>query len=137
MLRSNFIFLLISFGCALSAQDSYITYHHDIAPILQKHCISCHQEGEIGAMPLTTYEEVVSYGKMIQYVTATKLMPPWYADPTYSHFVSERTMTEKEIKTIGEWVMTDMKEGALPYGQVVSKTASVTVLPRKPDLVLS
>jgi len=87
-------------------------------------------------MPLTTYDEVASYGKMIQYVTATKLMPPWYADPIYSHFSGERVMSDDEIKMIGDWVMTDMKEGALPYGQVISKSASVTVLPREPDLIL-
>ena len=137
MLRSSFFFLLIISSFCIRAQDSYVTYHHDIAPILQKHCVSCHQEGEVGAMPLTTYEEVASYGKMIQYVTATKLMPPWYADPTYSHFAGERVLNEKEINMIHEWVMTDMKEGALPYGQVISKSVSVTVLPREPDLVLS
>ncbi len=116
------------------AQD--ITYHGDIKPILEKHCVSCHKAGEVGAMPLTNYEEVASYGKMIQYVTSTKLMPPWYADPDYIHFLNERVLSTAEIHKISEWVNDDMLEGALPYGLVVSNAATVTVLPRDPDLVI-
>lgn len=112
------------------------TYNSDIKPIIEKHCISCHQKDNVGAMPLTNYEEVASYGKMIQYVTTSKLMPPWYADPSYSHFANERVLSDDEIKKIGDWVSGDMKEGALPYGLVISSTATVTVMPRDPDMVI-
>lgn len=98
--------------------------------------MGCHSGGNIGAMPLTNYEEVSSYGNMIRYVTSTKLMPPWYADPTYSHFKNERVLSEEEIQMISDWVDGDMKEGAMPYGLVISSTVGVTVLPDDPDLVV-
>ena len=33
------------------------TYYRDVVPILQQHCQSCHRVGEIGPMPLMTYEQ--------------------------------------------------------------------------------
>ena len=114
----------------------YLTYVSDIKPILERHCVKCHTEGEVGAMPLTTYEEVSSYGKMIQYVTSSRLMPPWYADPTYSHFANERLLSADEIEKISHWVEDDMHEGALPYGMTYSKSVAVNVVPRLPDVVL-
>jgi hypothetical protein len=137
MLRGNILFFIFAFAFFLPAHAQYITYQSDVKPIIDRHCVSCHQAGDIGAMRLTTYEEVASFGKMIEYVTSTRLMPPWYADPSYSHFKNERLLTETEIQTIRDWVAGDMKEGALPYGQAISSTVGVTVYPREPDLTLS
>lgn len=91
-----------------------LTYQADIKPILEKHCVSCHQYGEVGAMPLTTYDEVVAYAQMIRYVTTSGLMPPWYADPAYRHFSNERVLSQAEIQKIEAWVNTDLAEGTAP-----------------------
>src|SRR3989337_1240301 len=136
MHRNNFVLLLVFFLQPL-LHAQYITYNSDVKPILEKHCTGCHQPGDIGPMPLTTYEEAAAYGKMIQYVTSSKIMPPWYADTSYNHFKNERVLSSSEIQMISDWVEGDMKEGAMPYGQVISKTVGVTVLPRDPDLVIS
>jgi hypothetical protein len=45
-------------------------------------------------------------------------------------------LSTDEIKNISDWVDSGMKEGALPYGRVISSTATVTVRPRDPDLVI-
>ena len=119
------------------AHSQYLTYRSDVKPIIEKHCTGCHAKGQIGPMPLTNYEEVSSYGNMIKYVTGSRLMPPWYADPSYRHFKNERVLTEEEIQTISDWVDGDMKEGAEPYGRIISSTAGVTVMPRDPDLIIS
>ena len=137
MLRGSILFLIFAFASVLPVLGQYITYHSDVKPIIDRHCVSCHQAGDIGAMRLTTYEEVASFGKMIEYVTSSGIMPPWYADPSYSHFKNERLLTEAEIQTIRDWVASDMKEGALPYGQAISSTVGVTVYSREPDLILS
>ena len=119
------------------AQGQYLTYRSDIKPIIGKKCAGCHQAGDIGPMPLTNYAEVSAYGSKIQYVTSTRQMPPWYADTAYSHFINERVLSRDEIQTIKDWVDNGMIEGAEPYGQVISSAASVTVVPRKPELILS
>jgi hypothetical protein len=39
------------------------TFTKDIAPLLYKNCASCHREGEIGPMPLLTYEQARPVGE--------------------------------------------------------------------------
>jgi hypothetical protein len=127
------LFLAILWHCSLGQS---LTYTHDIKPILAKHCVGCHQPGEVGAMPLTSYEEVSAYGKMIQYVTTSKLMPPWYADPGYSHFANERVLTGDEIRKISDWVSSGMAQGDGAIA-AVEKDSSFAIGNRRPDLSLS
>lgn len=136
MLLNNFIAFFCFILSFAVAQSQELTYNSDIKPIIERNCISCHQPNEVGPMPLTNYEEVVAYGKMIQYVTTSRLMPPWYADPAYNHFKNERVLSGEEIQKINDWVSGDMKEGAMPYGLAVSSSVKVTVLPREPDLII-
>jgi mono/diheme cytochrome c family protein len=84
------------------------------------HCISCHTKAGVGGMALTNYKEVSAYGKMIQYVTENKLMPPWTADPQYSHLKNYNALTVDEIAAIKNWVKTGMPEGKLPVQPKVS-----------------
>ena len=98
-------------GSSLVGQAQSVTFHADVAPIIYTHCTECHRVGEIGPMPLTTYDEVFVYGEFIEYVTATDYMPPWTPDETYAHFVGERVLTEEEKSTLSEWVSLGKPEG--------------------------
>ena len=91
-----------------------LDYHTAIQPIIKMHCASCHNNTGVGAMSLTNYKEVSAYGKMIQYVTENKFMPPWKADPQYSHLKNYNALTVDEIAAIKNWVKTGMAEGNLP-----------------------
>ena len=48
---------------------------------------------------------------MIQYVTSIRLMPPWYADPSYSHFSNENVLSDDDIRKISDWVSDGLPEG--------------------------
>lgn len=76
----------------------------EIAPIIYKNCTSCHRAGESGPFELMTYEDAFKNKNKIKFVTQTKYMPPWPADPNYSHFIGERTLTPEEIELIKTWV---------------------------------
>jgi hypothetical protein len=55
------------------------TWYQDVAPILSKHCDSCHREGGIGPFPLTDFATAkVNSGRMLQQVEAGT-MPPFDA----------------------------------------------------------
>ena len=101
--------MLLTFSFVGQAQS--VTFHADVAPIIYTHCTECHRVGEIGPMPLTTYEEVFGYGEFIEYVTTTDYMPPWTPDDTYSHFVGERVLTDNEKATLSAWVAEGKPEG--------------------------
>src|ERR1041385_7317979 len=81
------------------------TFAEDIAPIIFKNCAPCHRPGEAGPFPLLTYDDVLKKAKTIAAVTEARYMPPWPADPSYSHFRDERVLTDAEIQLIQNWVM--------------------------------
>lgn len=86
------------------------TFEH-IAPIIYKNCTPCHREGESGPFVLINYDDVKRNANKIKFVTQTKYMPPWPADPSYNHFIGERVLTENEITLIKNWVDNGAPEG--------------------------
>lgn len=96
----------------LSAQ--VVNYHADIAPILEKNCVVCHQDGQIGPMPLTTYAEALPFAKMMTYVIDTGLMPPYLADAPQGVFEDEKHLTEAEKDLFRKWLDTGLQEGKPP-----------------------
>jgi mono/diheme cytochrome c family protein len=87
------------------------TFSEDIAPIVFKNCAPCHRPGEAGPFPLLTYEDVKKKAKTIAAVTQARYMPPWPADPTYSHFLRERVLSEEQITLIKDWVANGVPAG--------------------------
>lgn len=89
-----------------------VSFYRDILPIMQARCQSCHRDGEVGPMPLETYDDVYSYAEMIDEVVEDKRMPPWPADSP-KHFVDDERLTKKEIGLIRAWVRGGMSEGEI------------------------
>ena len=81
-----------------------------IEPILVENCIPCHRENGGAPFTLTSYEKIRKKAKTIAKVTALRYMPPWPADPSYSHFIGEKRLSEAQIQTIQNWV----KQGCAP-----------------------
>jgi elongation factor P hydroxylase len=67
-------------------------------------CQSCHRAGEIGPMPLMTFEQVRPWAKAIKNSVSSRKMPPWFAEAGVGHFGNDRSMSQKEIDTINAWV---------------------------------
>src|SRR5438132_471546 len=80
------------------------TFYKDILPLLQKHCQSCHRPGEIGPMPLLTYEGTRPWAKSIKAAVVSKMMPPWFADPQFGHFLDDRRLGATDVDKIVAWV---------------------------------
>jgi hypothetical protein len=91
-------------GCHSNSVNPNPTFNQDIAPVIFKNCAPCHRPGEAGPFPLLTYEDVLKKAKTIAAVTKARYMPPWPADPSYSHFLGERVLTEDAIQLIQNWV---------------------------------
>lgn len=107
-----FGFLALGAGVAFSASiPKQVTFHRDVAPVLQKNCQGCHRPGEAAPMAFLTYKEVRPFAKAIKEAVATKRMPPWFADPHAGKFANDRSMSAGEIETIVRWVDTGAKEG--------------------------
>jgi hypothetical protein len=111
------------------------TFAEHIAPIIFKNCSPCHHDSGAAPFSLTTYGQVRGKAKTIAKVTAKRYMPPWPADPEYSHFVGEKYLSNTEIATIARWVeqgCTPGKNGLSLKWQAPAWRSSIG----KPDMVL-
>jgi hypothetical protein len=87
------------------------TFTKDVLPILQAKCQPCHRPGEIGPMPLITYEQTRPWGKaMVDEIKSGK-MPPWFADKCCGEFSPGHTLKPEEIAAIEAWVTGGSLEG--------------------------
>lgn len=134
-----------AYGCLIgrvkneSDPNSKVTFANQVSRILQNHCAECHQEGEIGPMSLTDYDEVASWAEMIQEVVDENRMPPWHADPKHGQFVNERRMSEAEKQMLRDWVLAGAPLGdasQLPAEPPIESTSEWR-LPREPDAVFA
>lgn len=104
-------FILLLSNCNNSNPKSEISFNKDIAPIIHANCTPCHRPGEAGPFSLISYQDVKKRAKMVAYVTKIKYMPPWPADPSYSHFIGEKHLEQHEIDLIQEWFQAGAPEG--------------------------
>ncbi|MCA9078687.1 MAG: redoxin domain-containing protein [Planctomycetaceae bacterium] len=88
-----------------------VTYTKDVAPIIQKRCQECHREGEIAPMSLASYDDARDWAETIHEVVLEQRMPPWHADPRFSEFSNDRSMTREETETLLAWVEQRTPEG--------------------------
>lgn len=86
-------------------------FNHDIAPVIYKHCASCHRPGEAGPFSLLTYSDVKKRAKQIADVTRRRAMPPWLPEPGFGDFSDEQRLTDDEIKLISDWAAAGAPEG--------------------------
>lgn len=56
-----------------------VTWYRDVAPIVAKHCMGCHQEGGIAPFSLTTYDDAMPIANQLMEAIDTGLMPPFDA----------------------------------------------------------
>jgi peroxiredoxin len=127
---------LISFTERAKLPQTNISYAKTIAPMIQDKCVSCHQPGGIGPMPLISYETIKPFAPMIREMIRTQRMPPWRADPSVGHFLGDKSLNADQIKTMVHWVEAGALrgDGADP---LAAQTYHVEEWPLgPPDLVL-
>lgn len=88
-----------------------ISFAKDVAPLLFKHCASCHRPGEVGPFPLLTYKDAAKRANHLAEVTAQRRMPPWHAESGSFRFLDERRLSDAEIQVFKRWAITGAKEG--------------------------
>lgn len=109
-----------SVGCHIGRLDAAdvitdVTFHEHIAPLLKKHCVSCHSRQNIAPFALFDYHEVVGWAPMIREVVEQQRMPPWFANPKHGTFKNNATLSSTEKATLLGWI-----ESGCPPGQTPS-----------------
>jgi hypothetical protein len=96
--------------------------------------LPCHRENGAAPFSLASYAAVKKRAKTIAKVTQKRIMPPWPADPTYSHFVDEKVLSDRDIALIQKWVQQGAVEGSRNYKYQPKAMERSNI--RKPDLVI-
>ncbi len=106
-------YLALSLVCAIGfGAAPTVTFHKNVEPILQEHCQECHRPGEIGPMPLLSYEQSRPWAKAIKSAVLKNQMPPWPADRHYGKFANDRSLTHEQIETLTAWADANAPEGS-------------------------
>jgi len=110
----------LAVGCAIvrqdplpaatpASQESMITYHKDVAPILRNHCMMCHSDGNAGPFTLTSYDDAADWMKTGLREIKAGRMPPAQVE---SDLVirNANTLSAEELATLESWIKSGKPE---------------------------
>lgn len=121
---------------AAKAAKSEITFTRDVSRILQNRCQECHRPGQIGPMPLLTFDDASNWSQMIKEVVSDNRMPPWHADPKHGKFKNDRRLSTDERTKLLAWIDAGCPEGSksdLPRAKEFAEGWTIG----KPDVVFT
>lgn len=103
-------------ACGDKAPEGPPTYHKDIAGLIEKRCIACHDTGRIGPFPLTRWSEVQPRVKQLAGAVASGRMPPLppVQNDECPRIDDPRAMLDAERELFARWVADGAPEGELP-----------------------
>jgi Flp pilus assembly protein TadD/mono/diheme cytochrome c family protein len=130
------LWLILAGEVAATAQDSAVTWSHQIAPLVYNNCTTCHHPGGAGPFSLLTYEDARRWGTQMAAVTSSRYMPPWLPEHGYGDFADERRLSSEQIALIAKWVQAGMPQGD-PVAAPAAPQYSETWQHGKPDLILT
>ena len=106
----------------VAESNGEVTYYADVAPILQDHCLQCHQEGGIAELRLGDYATAKKNAGDMARDTAARIMPPWSitSDGSCGEFKGSLALSDEQIDTIARWAKGGAKEGKVSELQVPS-----------------
>ena len=122
------------------AKATTVTYHRDVARILQQNCVSCHREDGIAPFALDDIDEVKDRAKVIRRVVNEGSMPPWFAaidkDADKNPWANDCSLSAKDKADLFAWI--DSKDR--PLGDAAEAPAKRRYPAEwsigKPDLVV-
>ena len=89
-----------------------LTFNKDIAPIVFRHCASCHRPDQAAPFNLLTYADVKKRAKQVVEVVEKRYMPPWLPERGLLEFAYDRSLSVEQIGVIRQWAAEGAVEGA-------------------------
>ena len=123
-----------------TANSGSVTFSKDVAPILVKHCVRCHQERRIASnVPLVSYAKARPWARAIKEQVLTRQMPPWPVDPAESvEFRNDARLSSLDIETLVMWVNLGAPKGnEIDLPVMRTEQDDLNPYERAPDMVLS
>jgi hypothetical protein len=101
-----------------------VTFSRDLAPILERSCVTCHRPDGVAPMSLVSDDDVRPWARAIRQRTSigphAGVMPPWYIekDIGIQHYKDDPSLSDQEIALMGRWVDAGAPSGDLSKAPV-------------------
>lgn len=103
------------------------TYYGEAKTIIDARCATCHQTGDIGPFPLTTYDEVTGFAGVFRASIVNGTMPPWQPSDECNTYQDNIDLAPDEKELLLAWLDGDMPEGE-PVSEQTSSTSEASDL---------
>ena len=90
-------------GQAHGSITTTVLFDREIVSLLERRCVSCHNEGGL-SFPLSTYEQTWVKRLSMRTEVLRRHMPPWAAVPGYGEFANDNGLTLREAQFLVSWV---------------------------------
>lgn len=90
-------------GQAHGSITTTVLFDREIVSLLERRCVSCHNDGGL-SFPLSTYEETWVRRLSMRTAVLRRHMPPWAAVPGYGEFANDNGLTMREMQFLVSWV---------------------------------
>ncbi len=88
-----------------------INYATDVAPVVQRRCVSCHSTGNIAPHVYAKFDDLATRADSIRADMLQKKMAPWHADPQWGVFSNGLALTPAESATLHAWARAGAPRG--------------------------
>ncbi len=132
-------------GCELDVPtektaSTQVTYHRDVARILQQNCVQCHHDKGIGPFALDDLASVTDRTKTIKRVVESRTMPPWSAAPIPdgqpNPWANDHSLSTRDKTDLVAWLNSSDRPLGNPADAPAPLKFSSEWSIGKPDLVL-
>lgn len=128
-------------GCVISLDDvkanDKLTFAEHVAPLMQKHCQSCHRANSEAPFALLSYDDVKKHAGTIAETITEQRMPPWHGDPEQTELCNRPTMPGPERETVLAWIKAGMPRGDAAKDPPAKQFPTEKWRIGQPDLVIS
>ena len=90
-------------GQAHGSITTTVLFDREIVGLLERRCVSCHNEGGL-SFPLSTYEQTWVKRLSMRTEVLRRHMPPWAAVPGYGEFANDNGLTVARTQFLVSWV---------------------------------
>jgi len=100
--------VVLSFGCTPPAK---VTWHRDVAPIVERKCGTCHQEGGVAPFSLGSLAEWNTYEAASLASIRAGRMPPFPATTECAQYSPTQALLPEQREVLESWLASGKPEG--------------------------
>jgi hypothetical protein len=104
----SLLLMLLGFGCTPAAK---VTWHRDVAPIVERKCGTCHQEGGVAPFSLGSLAEWSQYEAASLAAIRAGRMPPFPAKLECAQYTPTQALLPDQREVIDAWLASGKPEG--------------------------